>query len=105
MDEPDKRERLARFWKKLLRLTRGRIDILNALKITAEEEKDAAFRKIVRNIHESIEQGVSLSEALGDYPSEFSLSVREMIRSAEKSGAWDEITLEIIAGLEEGTFD
>jgi hypothetical protein len=43
-------------------------------------------------------------DAVAQQPETFSLSVRELVVSAEKSGAWDEIVQEIAAGLEEGTF-
>jgi len=46
-----------------------------------------------------------MSQALKKYPAEFSVSVVELIRVAEKSGAWDEILPEITDGLSEGTFD
>ena len=29
----------------------------------------------------------------------------ELVRAAEKTGAWDEVLCEITEGLEEGTFD
>ena len=95
----------ARFWRKLLRLSRGRVAVLRALEVIALEEKDAGFKGIVSDIHDRMEDGAILSEALAEHAAVFSLSVREMIKTAEKCGAWDEILLEIAQGLEEGTFD
>jgi type II secretory pathway component PulF len=104
--EENKRHIRARFWRKLLRLTRGRVPILKALQVVEAEEKDGSFQQAVANIRRLLEQEEkSLSEALATEPRFFSLSVIELIRAAEKTGAWDEILAEIADGIEEGTFD
>jgi len=94
----------ARFWRKLMRLTRGRVPLLRALEIIAAEEASVAFRSIVCAIREAMEGGAPLSEAVCVHDQEFSLAVIELVRAAEKSGAWDEVLEEIAGGLEEGTF-
>ena len=105
MQIPEKQERLARFWKKYLRLTRGRVTALRALDLAAEEERDPGFRQVLRSIHSAVDQGTPLSEALKQHPGEFSPSITELVRTAEKTGAWDEILVEIAEGLQEGTFE
>jgi type II secretory pathway component PulF len=105
MDISEKRLRQAGFWKKFLRLTRGRVAVLRALEVIIAEETDADFRQTLESINKRISSGSELSEALAATPAEFSLSVTELIRTAEKTGAWDEILEEIAAGLGEGTFD
>ncbi|OGV70261.1 MAG: hypothetical protein A2283_00375 [Lentisphaerae bacterium RIFOXYA12_FULL_48_11] len=105
MNLPDKQQRNARFWRKFLRLTRGRVPVLRTLEVVAGEENDAAFRAVISSIKEAMEQGTSMSQALRKYPSEFSASVIELVGMAEKSGAWDEILREIVDGLSEGTFE
>ena len=47
---------------------------------------------------------VKNSEATVRAPDFFSASIFELIRAAEKRGAWDEILAEIVDGLDEGTF-
>jgi type II secretory pathway component PulF len=51
-----------------------------------------------------METGVTLSEAAEKYGKLISPSVLELLRHAEKTGAWDEILEEIAGGLEDGTF-
>lgn len=105
MQVSDTQLRHARFWRKFMRLCRGRVAVLRALEIIAMEETDAAWKGVVSEIHDRMEKGAVLSEALAEHQSVFSLSVREMVRTAEKCGAWDEIMMEIAQGLEEGSFD
>jgi len=100
----EKHTQLARFWKKFLRLTRGRVPVLRALRVISVEETDPEFKKVVDSIRKSIDKGKTLSEALQDHQAEFSPSIRELVRTAEQSGAWDEILEEIADGLQEGTF-
>ncbi len=95
----------ARFWRKYLRLTRGHVAALQALEIIIQEEKDPAFSKTIAEILTTLKAGKSFNEAFSQHPGLFSLSVLELLKAAESSGAWDDILEEIAAGLEEGTFD
>lgn len=94
----------ARFWRKFLRLTRGRIPVLKALDVIVAEESHPGFRGRLAALLLAMEQGAVMSEAMAGVAPCFSRSVIELVRSAEKSGAWDEILLEIADGLDEGTF-
>lgn len=99
------RERHAHFWKKLLRLTRGRVTVLRALEIIEHEEPHIQWREKIRRLRTEMDTGSGLSDAVHSQPEVFSLSVRELVRAAERSGAWDEIMQEIAEGLRDGTFD
>lgn len=94
----------ARFWRKFLRLTRGRVAVLRALDVISEEETDPRSRKLVKDIRAAMDGGETLSEAIGKFRSDFSVSVVELVKTAEKTGAWDEILQEIADGLQDGTF-
>ncbi len=104
MTAGEKQQRAARFWRKFLRLTRGRVTVLRALQLAAEEESHAIFRETLTAVYRAVESGSLLSEALKQHPDHFSPSVVELVRTAEKTGAWDEILIEIADGLAEGTF-
>ena len=104
MKAEDERLRKSRFWRKFLRLTRGRVTVLRALRVIAEEEEESSFRKTIESVRAAVERGATLSEALAGFGAEFCPSVVELVRTAEKTGAWDEILVEIAEGLEEGTF-
>ena len=105
MEISEKQARHAKFWKKFLRLTRGRVPVLRALAIIGEEEKRKSFKSVVISIRKDMDKGKELSEAIVKHPKEFSPSILELVKSAEKSGAWDEILKEISEGLQDGTFE
>jgi type II secretory pathway component PulF len=105
MNASQEQMRWARVWRKLLRLTRGRVTVLRAFEVLIEEEPDSVTRGILRSMREALDSGQTLSEAVEGHSAVFSRSVTELIRTAEKCGAWDDILREIAEGLEEGTFD
>jgi len=94
MHPSDKQLRQARFWKKLLRLTRGRVTVLRALDVIIGEEPDATFQATVTAIRRDLESGLTLSDALRKQNPEFSPCVVELVRTAEATGAWDDILQE-----------
>jgi len=98
-------QRQAHFWRKFSLLTRGRLDVLRALSIIVAEEPDPTFRETLRALQAALQTGMALSEALEQQATLFSRSVRELVRSAEQSGAWDEILPLIAEGLSDGTLD
>ncbi len=98
------RTRRSAFWRKYMRLTRAGVLSLRALEIMRQEEDDVRFAAIVASILHRMEGGSSMSIALTAHPSEFSISEVEMIKTAEKRGAWDEILLELADGLADGSF-
>jgi type IV pilus assembly protein PilC len=105
MTKPLRAHIYIKFWKKFLRLTRGRVNVLRALKVICLEEKDPAFKDAVASIHADLDKGIPLSDAISKFPAEFSPSIIELVKTAEKTGAWDEILQEIADGLADGTFD
>jgi type IV pilus assembly protein PilC len=104
MQLTEKQSRHAAFWRKFLRLTRGCVPVLRTLEVIATEEPDSAFKETVFAVLGDMTKGSSMSEAMAEHPDEFSLSVVELVRAAEKSGAWDAVVKEIADGLQEGTF-
>ena len=94
----------ARFWKKIQKLTRGRIDILRAMEIVVAEEGNPEFKAALERVYSEIREGREFSTAMEAAADHFSYSVRELVRSAEKTGAWDEILPLIAEGLEDDTF-
>ena len=95
----------ARFWRKYLRLTRSGVPVLRALEVIEAEADDEQICRLVSTLRRGIEDGATLSAAMDQSSYAFSPSVRELICTAERRGAWDEILEELAAGLEEGTFD
>ena len=69
------------------------------------EERDAAFKETLVIVHRKLDSGSQFSEAIREHPAHFSPCIVELVRTAEKSGAWDEILVEIADGLSDGTFE
>ena len=105
MDLTPRQRQQGRFWKKYLRLTRAGVTTLRSLEIIVEEETDEVFRDVVQYLHDRMREGYPLSESMRDREEHFSLSVRELVRTAEKEGNWDLVLDELADGLMEGTFE
>ena len=105
MNVSEKQIRQGRFWRKFLRLTRAGVPVIRTLEVVGQEEENERFAKVIRALLEDVENGTALAAALTKFPSEFSPSVVEMIKTAEKRGAWDEVVEELSEGLLEGTFE
>jgi len=86
-------------------LKQGRVDTFHAFEVIIQETADAEFRTTIQAVFNSLRDGNRLSDALGEQAGTFCLSIRELVASAEKTGAWDDILPVIIKGLEDGTFD
>ena len=95
----------ALFWRKFNRLTRGHVPLLKALRVIETEETDPHSKEVLTKIREQLGNGLTLSEAMVAHPEDFSPCILELLKSAEKSGAWDDVIPEIIEGLAEGTFE
>ena len=78
--------------------------MVRALETVIAEEDDPSFREVLIELASGVKRGRMLSEALEAHGEVFSPSVRELIRTAEKTGAWDDILQEIADGLADGTF-
>lgn len=103
--EPHHPQAWGKVWRKFLRLTRGRIDVLRALEIiAAEEPPNSPIAPVLREMKSDITRGAALSDAMAKQDNLFSLSALELIRAAERTGDWDEIVRELADGLIEGTF-
>lgn len=88
-----------------MRLTRGRLSTLRALSVILQEPLQQDFKQTLEQILADLKSGTGVSDAFRRHPGTFSLCIIELVDSAEKSGAWDEILEEIAGGLEDGTFD
>jgi type II secretory pathway component PulF len=99
-----RRMRRSAFWRKYMRLTRAGVLSMRALEIIRQEEDDARFAEVVGAVLRRMEDNASMSAALSERPSDFSISEVELVKTAEKRGAWDEILAELADGLADGSF-
>lgn len=72
------------------------LSMATSLRILSEQTESKALRTIVQEIQRSVDEGMSLSEALSKFPSVFSKLYTNMVKAAEASGTLDE-TLERLA--------
>ena len=93
-------DQLVIFSRQLATMVDSGIPIVQALDVLAEQIEDRAFRQILKKIHDDIQSGSSLSEAVGRHPRAFSDFFINMIRAGESSGRLDEILDRVAAYLE-----
>lgn len=78
------------FSRQLASLLKSGVPILTALSIISEQTEDRSLRNILRNIHDAIKEGSTLSSILAQYPNIFSSLYAAMVRTGENSGSLPE---------------
>jgi type IV pilus assembly protein PilC len=76
------------------------ISVLEALEIVGEESGDPEMRKVVEQMHATLQRGGSFSEAVAAHPSVFPPYYRAMVRSAEFTGKLDVILEQLAVYLD-----
>ena len=82
---------LSSFTRKLGSLYRAGIPIIKALDIIQSEQHNAGFKQALVRMGESIEGGMSISEAMEQFPEYFSALFTNAIKAAEASGQLEDI--------------
>lgn len=90
-----KSRQITLFSQQLASLLKSGVPILNSLNIIAEESEDRFFKEALRYIHDLVQDGASLSNALSNFPNVFSSLYIAMVRSGENSSALPEVLLRI----------
>lgn len=67
------------------------LPVVRSLKVLAKQQKPGAFKAIIEDVSESVEQGSSLSEAFGMHPRSFDRLYVNMIKAGEAGGILDTI--------------
>ena len=88
------------FFRQLSVLIEAKVPITSSLVTIAEEADNAYFRIILKEIKDDIDDGMSLSEAFGKYPTVFSPLVVNLIRAGEISGSLQKTISYIADNLE-----
>ena len=76
------------------------LTISRAVNNLAEQTKNKRFQKILRDVNENLQQGMSLSEGLAKYPTVFSELFVNMVKVGETGGNLDEILKVLATQLE-----
>ena len=82
---------LALFTRQLATLIGAGVPLVESLSALTEQVENDRLKKVVGRIRESVNQGTSLADALGDHPQVFSDLYRGMTRAGESSGALEVI--------------
>lgn len=84
-------EDLSLMTRQLATLTKAKIQIVEALSALVEQTENARLRLILSEVKGKVNEGISLAQALGDYPKVFNNVYINMVEAGEQSG-----TLEIV---------
>lgn len=87
---PVKRDQLIMFLRQFSTLLQAGVTIVDAVRILSMQVEQAAFRKILTSIHEELQTGTPLSDALSKHPKVFEPLILNMISAGEVSGTVDE---------------
>jgi len=80
---------LAIFTRQFAVVLEAGLPIVKSLEILAEQQKNAYFKEVLKDIKVKVETGSSLSDALAEYPKVFDNLYVQMVRSGESSGNLD----------------
>lgn len=67
------------------------VALLRALNIMVDQAQTEAFKKIIGQVRDGVEEGRSLSESLADHPKVFSKLYVSMVAAGEMGGVLDEV--------------
>ena len=94
-----KREDLINFCFHLEQLTTAGVPLVEGLADLRDSLENPRFREVVSGLIESIQGGLSLSQALADYPNVFSKVFVSLIRSGEQTGKLPEVLKSLAESL------
>jgi type IV pilus assembly protein PilC len=84
-------QQLTDFTAQLAVLIDAGLPVVRSLKVLGKQQKPGAFKSIVEDVSESVEQGSSLSEAFANHPRSFDRLYVNMIKAGEAGGILDTI--------------
>ena len=84
-------QQLTDFTAQLAVLIDAGLPVVRSLKVLGRQQKPGAFKFILEDVGESVEQGSSLSEAFGNHPRTYDKLYVNMIKAGEAGGILDTI--------------
>lgn len=76
---------LRAFFRNLVDLLKSGYSVNTALEILYENEKNASFKTVLRDISESINKGYTITDSLALHPEWFSIAIRTMVETGERA--------------------
>lgn len=96
-----KKINLARFARTMSSLLKSDIMITGSFKITADVLNNLLYREAVKDMGSKVERGEQINKIISKYPHLFPPVVHEVVSVGEKTGALDEMLLELAEHYEE----
>jgi len=88
------------FCRQFAALVNAGVAMMRSLNILSLQTENPKLAKILKNVKEDVEQGISLSEAFGKHPSVFDRLFVSMIKAGETGGVLDEVMNRIALFME-----
>jgi type IV pilus assembly protein PilC len=95
-----KQKHLAQFTRQMATLINAGLPIVRSLKILRDQLKPGVLKNALMDVHDDVEGGMTLSEALAKHPKAFDKLFVNMVKAGEAGGILDQI-LERLAGFME----
>lgn len=94
------KKELVIFFRELSVMLQSRVPVVQSITILAQQAENRNFKDVLEKIATSVEQGISLSDAMDSYPKIFSPFYVNLIKSGEASGKISEALFYISESLE-----
>jgi type II secretory pathway component PulF len=91
---------MATAYGQLSALLRSGVPLLRSLKVLQEQSSKAAFKEVFVDVHDRVEDGATLAEAMAKYPRVFSEMATSMVRAGGEGGFLED-ALERVASFTE----
>jgi len=102
--ERPKEKEIVAFLRELSILIASRVPLVRALNIVEAQTEDEGIKRIAKDMGRKVEGGGSLSEAMEEFPNQFSALYIYVVRAGEASGRLDKV-LEYLATHREKGFE
>ncbi|MDP8257796.1 MAG: type II secretion system F family protein [Candidatus Aadella gelida] len=93
-------EELVIFSRQMATMTGAGITIIESLDTLADQVDNVKLKTVLKDVHNAVNTGASLSEAMGKYASVFSSYFINMIKAGESSGMLEEVLDRVALHLE-----
>jgi type IV pilus assembly protein PilC len=95
-----KLKQIAVFCRQFATMVNSGLPILRALSILADQTQSAELSKVLVQVRTDVEQGASLSGAMGKHPKAFNNLFISMVKAGETGGVLDDVLLSLASQIE-----
>jgi type IV pilus assembly protein PilC len=95
-----KLKQIAVFCRQFATMVNSGLPILRALSILADQTQSSELGKVLVQVRTDVEQGASLSGAMGKHPKAFNNLFISMVKAGETGGVLDDVLLSLAAQIE-----